>query len=116
MSKEVILLCTVLQSAFPFHPLRKLTALIRLLALYNCFVQRQEVPPEAEEPEEPYVRVIDPAKPMLALTFDDGPHETYTGQILDILEEAISSVTVTSWSPCHWSHGTSAAAACTELS
>jgi len=42
--------------------------------------------PEAEEPEEPYVRVIDPAKPMLALTFDDGPHETYTGQILDILE------------------------------
>ena len=42
------------------------------------------VPPA--EPEEPYVRVIDPAKPMVALTFDDGPHETYSNQILDALE------------------------------
>lgn len=39
------------------------------------------------EPEEPYVRVIDPALPMVALTFDDGPHEEYTGRILDVLEE-----------------------------
>ncbi len=48
-------------------------------------------PPEPEEepqePEEPYVRVIDPAGPMVALTFDDGPHQLYTGQLLDILEE-----------------------------
>lgn len=45
--------------------------------------------PEAQEDteEEPYIRVIDPAKPMVALTFDDGPHETYSDQILDILEE-----------------------------
>lgn len=44
-------------------------------------------PPAPEEPEEPYVRVIDPSGPMVALTFDDGPHELYTGQLLDILEE-----------------------------
>lgn len=40
-----------------------------------------------QEPEEPYVRTIDPTKPMVALTFDDGPHAVYTDQILDILEE-----------------------------
>ena len=42
--------------------------------------------PAPTEPEEPYVRVIDPAKPMVALTFDDGPHEIYSNQILDVLE------------------------------
>lgn len=42
--------------------------------------------PFAGDPEEPYVRVIDPSKPMVALTFDDGPHQTYTDAILDILE------------------------------
>lgn len=60
----------------------------------------EELPPQLAEPvplppkeepaprqEEPYVRVIDPAKPMVALTFDDGPDETCSGQILDILEE-----------------------------
>ena len=44
-------------------------------------------PEPVEEPEEPYVRVIDPAKPMVALTFDDGPHGTWTDVILDVLEE-----------------------------
>ena len=44
-------------------------------------------PEPVEEPEEPYVRVIDPAKPMVALTFDDGPHGTWTDAILDVLEE-----------------------------
>lgn len=43
-------------------------------------------PETEEEPEVPYVRVIDPSKPMVALTFDDGPHQTYTNEILDILE------------------------------
>lgn len=42
---------------------------------------------EPEEPEEPYVRVIDPARPMVALTFDDGPDETWSHAILDTLEE-----------------------------
>lgn len=44
-------------------------------------------PEKPEEPEKPYVRVIDPAKPMVALTFDDGPDGTYSNEILDILEE-----------------------------
>ena len=40
----------------------------------------------AEEPvEEP--RTIDPYAPMVALTFDDGPHELYSNQILDVLEQ-----------------------------
>lgn len=58
--------------------------------------EKPELPPEepVEEPEEePYVRVIDPAKPMVALTFDDGPHETYTGLLLDIFEENHSLAT-----------------------
>ena len=36
-------------------------------------------------PESP--RAIDPSKPMVALTFDDGPNATYSDMILDILEE-----------------------------
>lgn len=43
--------------------------------------------PPIEEPEEPYVRTVDPAKPMVALTYDDGPHETCSDLILDVLEE-----------------------------
>ena len=43
--------------------------------------------PPVPEPEEPYVRVIDPSKPMVALTFDDGPHDTWSNAILDVLEE-----------------------------
>ena len=31
--------------------------------------------------------MVDPTRPMVALTFDDGPHAVYTDQILDILEE-----------------------------
>lgn len=32
-------------------------------------------------------RVIDPGKPMVALTFDDGPHPRYTLQIIDTLKK-----------------------------
>lgn len=56
--------------------------------------QKEEPPEEPSpsqelpaQPEEPYVRTIDPARPMVALTFDDGPDGTCSGQILDILEE-----------------------------
>ena len=51
--------------------------------------EKETVPEEETLPEEPAVpeRVVDPSKPMVALTFDDGPHATYTDQILDILEE-----------------------------
>lgn len=54
-------------------------------------------PPDASSPEPPTLaeteealppqRVVDPSRPMVALTFDDGPHAEYTDQILDILEE-----------------------------
>lgn len=47
----------------------------------------EEVPGPPAEPEEPYVRVIDPAKPMVALTFDDGPDDTHSDEILDTLEK-----------------------------
>ncbi len=43
--------------------------------------------PPVPEPEEPYVRAVDPSKPMVALTFDDGPHDTWSNAILDVLEE-----------------------------
>lgn len=33
------------------------------------------------------VRVIDPEKPMVALTFDDGPSALHTSEILDVLKE-----------------------------
>ena len=32
-------------------------------------------------------RKIDPEKPMIALTFDDGPHDIYTARILDALKK-----------------------------
>lgn len=53
-----------------------------------------DVPAEPEEiPEEPYVRTIDPSRPMVALTFDDGPHKTNSHALLDILEENHSVAT-----------------------
>ena len=48
----------------------------------------EEAPEEsAEEPVSAPQRVVDPTRPMVALTYDDGPHAVYTDQILDILEE-----------------------------
>lgn len=50
-------------------------------------------PPPVTAPETPEeaapvpVRTVDLSRPMVALTFDDGPHAEYTDQILDILEE-----------------------------
>lgn len=41
--------------------------------------------PAPEVPVAP--RTIDPTRPMVALTYDDGPHKTCTDQILDILEQ-----------------------------
>ena len=39
------------------------------------------------------VRKIDPDKPMIALTFDDGPHRLYTVQILNSLNKYDSAAT-----------------------
>ena len=47
----------------------------------------KETLPEIKE------RVIDPSKKMVALTFDDGPHNTYTNKILDTLEKHDSVAT-----------------------
>ncbi|WMI80833.1 polysaccharide deacetylase family protein [Anaerotignum sp. MB30-C6] len=52
-----------------------------------------EAPPVAEEevvpvePVEQVEREIDPEKPMVALTFDDGPNPIHTERILDTLEK-----------------------------
>ena len=43
--------------------------------------------PETVPEEAVPARSIDPEKPMVALTFDDGPHPTRTDALLDILEE-----------------------------
>ena len=45
----------------------------------------EPAPPAKEEADAP--RTVDPAKPMVALTFDDGPNASYSDKILDILEE-----------------------------
>lgn len=46
----------------------------------------QPAEPDAVSPT-PAPRTVDPAKPMVALTFDDGPNATYSDMILDILEQ-----------------------------
>jgi len=42
--------------------------------------------PVTPEPSVPNIRYVDASKPMVALTFDDGPSK-YTSQILDLLEQ-----------------------------
>ena len=49
--------------------------------------QQPETPPDTPAEDEEYIRTIDPYAPMVALTFDDGPHELYSQQILDVLEQ-----------------------------
>lgn len=36
--------------------------------------------------QQPTIRELDPTKPMVALTYDDGPSQTHTSRILDTLE------------------------------
>lgn len=49
--------------------------------------QTPEIPDQETLPPVIQNPTIDPAKPMVALTFDDGPHPVYSDMILDILEE-----------------------------
>ncbi len=51
----------------------------------EMLVQNLEEQYENEEKEEAVERVVDPTKPMIALTFDDGPGK-YTMQLLEQLE------------------------------
>ena len=53
---------------------------------------QEAVPEEKEEKEEESKRIIDPDKPMIALTFDDGPSK-YTSEILETLKSNNSSAT-----------------------
>ena len=53
--------------------------LMALLCLVSAALSEEKTEQKAE-------RVIDPTKPMIALTFDDGPSE-YTQRILDTLEK-----------------------------
>ena len=63
-------------------------------ALYLLGAAALHAPPHTP-PERPYEACpessddtgLDPSKPAVALTFDDGPHPKYTDMILDTLEE-----------------------------
>ena len=55
------------------------------LDVYKRQVQTTALP--KGELTEPQTAIIDKQKPMVALTFDDGPHYTVTPRILDILQE-----------------------------
>lgn len=58
-------------------------------------VQEQEPVAEVQKPveeEQENKRIIDPDKPMIALTFDDGPSR-YTPEILEVLKENNSAAT-----------------------
>ena len=48
--------------------------------IYNSSADMSEMRPI-------YSTSIDPTKPMVAITYDDGPHRTYTNRILDTLEK-----------------------------
>jgi len=50
-------------------------------------LEDEEPSDEEDEPVENTGRIIDPDKPVVALTFDDGPNTTNTVTILDALEE-----------------------------
>lgn len=49
---------------------------------------------------EPPTATIDKQKPMVALTFDDGPHYTVTPRILDILQKNSQSNVFCVGKPC----------------
>lgn len=53
-----------------------------------------------EETEQKAERVIDPTKPMIALTFDDGPSE-YTQRILDTLKN-MDAMPPSAWWATAW--------------
>lgn len=77
----IALLFVCIKAALPY----KETSVLWLKLHPEPVVQEEEVEEEIEEPEveEPS---IDPEKPMVALTFDDGPSK-YTDALLDKLEE-----------------------------
>lgn len=59
------------------------------MIIFSAFSFKKEVIPSipAASKVEPSGMKIDPEKPMIAITFDDGPHSSVTHDILDILEQ-----------------------------
>ena len=51
-----------------------------------CGLRASIMPKGSGEPQETVVQGIDPTKPMIALTFDDGPRTEVTSRILDSLQ------------------------------
>ncbi len=55
----------------------------------QALIQRKGLePPEDEEEEEEGLPQVDPSRPMIALTFDDGPRASVTDRILAYLRES----------------------------
>ena len=55
----------------------------------QALIQRKGLePPEDEEEEEEALPQVDPSRPMIALTFDDGPRASVTDRILAYLRES----------------------------
>ena len=90
--------------------MKRLLSLLLVLALTACAADAAPIAPAPESEPEPEleaqavvvplpeelpepVRIVDPGRPMVALTFDDGPHPEYTDRILDILEEHLAVAT-----------------------
>ncbi|WP_352400001.1 polysaccharide deacetylase family protein [Anaerotignum sp.] len=67
-------------------PYSELAGLLNGVGIEAPPVVEEEVASEVE-PEKNNERKIDPAKPMVALTFDDGPNPVHTERILDVLEK-----------------------------
>lgn len=56
--------------------------------IFDPFIQvTRPAAPDPADASQSAIRVVDPDKPMVALTFDDGPNTETTGKILDVLEK-----------------------------
>ena len=62
------------------------------LVITNENFQNPEIEIPSTDIKQEYIREIDPNKPMIALTYDDGPSK-YTQDILDLLKENNSAAT-----------------------
>ncbi len=64
----------------------KKTALCIVL-IFSMFLMRQPIGAMPDQPEKRVFSKRDNDNKLIALTFDDGPHPAYTGEILDYLAE-----------------------------
>lgn len=85
---------------FYFAPKRLFDNAASMEIMYSDFKDYLDFSPETTSAYVPYdqvlnenVKPVDPNKPMVALTFDDGPSPKYTARILDALKENNASAT-----------------------